>query len=191
MSRARHAVLASAVYLALSAAYSWPLLAQARDRIVADPYDPVLNASILWWNAIVVPFTSAWWTPPFFHPSVNVAAFTENLTGLSRMVRAFAQHRPPTPWKVWYLAPHFRYERPQKGRFRQFHQIGAEVLPFREIFAILFFVSVGMLVNPGYILENVGAILALTGLIVLGKALITILFGFVLPWPASTTLILA
>lgn len=71
------------------------------------------------------------------------------------------------------------------------HQVGADILPFREAFAVLFFVSIGMLVNPGYIFENVGAILALTGLIVIGKALITILLGFVFPWPASTTLVLA
>ncbi|CUX97465.1 histidine--tRNA ligase [Candidatus Hoaglandella endobia] len=29
--------------------------------------------------------------------------------------------------RLWYLGPMFRYERPQKGRYRQFHQIGAEV----------------------------------------------------------------
>jgi len=48
--------------------------------------------------------------------------------GTAGVVRAFAQHHPPTPWKVWYVAPHFRYERPQKGRNRQHHQVGAEVL---------------------------------------------------------------
>ena len=32
------------------------------------------------------------------------------------------------------------------------HQVGADVLPFQEAFAVLFFVSIGMLVNPGYIL---------------------------------------
>ncbi len=42
--------------------------------------------------------------------------------------RAFAQHRPPTPWKVWYEGPQFRYERPQAGRYRQFSQLGAETL---------------------------------------------------------------
>ncbi len=42
--------------------------------------------------------------------------------------RAFAQHHPVVPWKVWYVAPHFRYERPQKGRFRQHFQVGAEAL---------------------------------------------------------------
>ena len=42
--------------------------------------------------------------------------------------RAFAQHRPLTPWKVYYAGPNFRYEKPQRGRFRQFDQVGVEVL---------------------------------------------------------------
>jgi histidyl-tRNA synthetase len=48
--------------------------------------------------------------------------------GTAPIVRAFVQHRPPVPWNVWYLAPHFRYERPQKGRYRQFWQFGAEAV---------------------------------------------------------------
>jgi histidyl-tRNA synthetase len=48
--------------------------------------------------------------------------------GTAGVVRAFVEHRQPVPWKVWYVAPHFRYERPQKGRLRQHHQVGAEVL---------------------------------------------------------------
>ncbi len=42
--------------------------------------------------------------------------------------RAFVQHRPVTPWKAWYSGPNFRYEKPQRGRFRQFDQVGIEVL---------------------------------------------------------------
>jgi histidyl-tRNA synthetase len=48
--------------------------------------------------------------------------------GTASIVRAFAEHRPTTPWKVWYLTPCFRYEKPQAGRYRQHHQLGAEVL---------------------------------------------------------------
>ncbi len=48
--------------------------------------------------------------------------------GTAAVVRAFVQHHPPIPWKVWYLAPHFRYERPQKGRYRQHWQVGVEAL---------------------------------------------------------------
>jgi histidyl-tRNA synthetase len=48
--------------------------------------------------------------------------------GTAGVARAFAQHNPVVPWKVWYVAPHFRYERPQKGRNRQHWQVGAEAL---------------------------------------------------------------
>ncbi|MFK7918369.1 MAG: histidine--tRNA ligase [Ilumatobacter sp.] len=42
--------------------------------------------------------------------------------------RSFAEHRPVVPWKVWYSGSNFRYEKPQRGRFRQFDQVGIEVL---------------------------------------------------------------
>jgi histidyl-tRNA synthetase len=48
--------------------------------------------------------------------------------GTASVVRAFVEHRPTPPWKVWYVAPNFRYERAQKGRYRQHWQLGAEVL---------------------------------------------------------------
>ena len=48
--------------------------------------------------------------------------------GTASVVRAYVQHRPTPPWKVWYCAPSFRYERPQAGRFRQHHQLGVEAL---------------------------------------------------------------
>jgi monovalent cation:H+ antiporter-2, CPA2 family len=71
------------------------------------------------------------------------------------------------------------------------YQIGAEVLPFREIFAVLFFVSVGMLVNPAALFANAGQVLALTALIVLGKSLITVLAGLLLPSSGRTVLVVA
>jgi histidyl-tRNA synthetase len=44
------------------------------------------------------------------------------------VARAYVQHRPPTPWKVWCVTPAFRYERPQAGRLRQHHQVDVEVV---------------------------------------------------------------
>ncbi len=44
------------------------------------------------------------------------------------VARAYVQHRPPVPWKVWCVTPAFRYERPQAGRLRQHHQVDVEVL---------------------------------------------------------------
>jgi CPA2 family monovalent cation:H+ antiporter-2 len=71
------------------------------------------------------------------------------------------------------------------------HQVGAEVLPFRETFAVLFFVSVGMLVNLNYLIANAGHVLALTALIVLGKFAFTVALGFLFPRPARTALVVA
>lgn len=47
------------------------------------------------------------------------------------IVRAYilhGMHTLPQPVKLYYLGPMFRYESPQKGRYRQFHQYGVEVL---------------------------------------------------------------
>lgn len=44
------------------------------------------------------------------------------------IVRAFVQHRPTSPWKVWWVGQIFRYERPQAGRYRQHTQLDVEVL---------------------------------------------------------------
>ncbi|MGH9263007.1 MAG: histidine--tRNA ligase, partial [Acidimicrobiales bacterium] len=44
------------------------------------------------------------------------------------VARAYVQHRPLTPWKVWCVTPAFRYERPQAGRLRQHHQVDVEVI---------------------------------------------------------------
>ncbi len=50
--------------------------------------------------------------------------------GTASVMRAFIEHKlyagDPVA-KLFYMGPMFRYERPQKGRYRQFHQIGAEV----------------------------------------------------------------
>ncbi len=69
------------------------------------------------------------------------------------------------------------------------YQVGADILPFREVFSILFFVSVGMLVNPIYLVTNAGQVLAVTALIVLAKPLIAAFIAFVLPYPARTALV--
>jgi len=42
------------------------------------------------------------------------------------VVRAYIEHRPVTPWKAWYAGSQFRFERPQAGRYREFHQLGIE-----------------------------------------------------------------
>ncbi|HKZ16440.1 MAG TPA: ATP phosphoribosyltransferase regulatory subunit, partial [Geobacteraceae bacterium] len=50
--------------------------------------------------------------------------------GTAGVIRAFIEHKlhaVDQVSKLYYMGPMFRYERPQKGRYRQFHQIGVEV----------------------------------------------------------------
>ena len=51
----------------------------------------------------------------------------ENTAGVVRSFIENGMHRLPAPVKLWYKGPMFRYERPQAGRQRQFHQVGVEV----------------------------------------------------------------
>jgi histidyl-tRNA synthetase len=50
--------------------------------------------------------------------------------GTAACVRAVIEHNLlyGGPQRLWYFGPMFRHERPQKGRFRQFHQVGVEAL---------------------------------------------------------------
>jgi CPA2 family monovalent cation:H+ antiporter-2 len=71
------------------------------------------------------------------------------------------------------------------------HQAAADSLPFQDAFAVLFFVSVGMLFDPGILVREPLAVLAVVFVIMLGKSLAA--FGFVLAfgYPASTALTVA
>ena len=57
--------------------------------------------------------------------------------------RAFVQHRPLTPWKIWYTGSQFRYEKPQRGRYRQFDQVGIEVLGADDPYLDVEIISLG------------------------------------------------
>ncbi len=53
--------------------------------------------------------------------------------GTKGVIRAFVEHKlygnqAELPYKLFYMGPMFRYERPQKGRYRQFHQFGVEAI---------------------------------------------------------------
>lgn len=64
-------------------------------------------------------FTDKWWREVVMKP--------ESTPGV---IRAYLEHmlEEPQPVYLYYVEPHFRYDRPQKGRYRQFHQIGAEII---------------------------------------------------------------
>lgn len=56
----------------------------------------------------------------------------ENTAGVVRAYIENGMHRLSTPVKLWYKGPMFRYERPQAGRQRQFHQVGVEMFGIAE-----------------------------------------------------------
>ncbi len=58
----------------------------------------------------------------------SVTMRPENTAGVARAYVEHALAQAGRPWKLYYVGPQFRYERPQKGRYREFRQIGAEVL---------------------------------------------------------------
>ena len=56
----------------------------------------------------------------------------ENTAGVVRSFIENGMSRLSAPVKLWYKGPMFRYERPQKGRQRQFHQVGIEMFGIKE-----------------------------------------------------------
>lgn len=57
-----------------------------------------------------------------------VALRPEGTAPIMRSYIEHGMHNLPQPVKLWYIGPFFRYERPQAGRFRQFHQFGFEAI---------------------------------------------------------------
>lgn len=78
----RRELLVLAVFVGAAALYLWPIFHGFGSRIAPDAGDAVLNATVLWWNATVLPFSADWWNQPWFHPATGVTSFTENLVGL-------------------------------------------------------------------------------------------------------------
>jgi monovalent cation:H+ antiporter-2, CPA2 family len=62
----------------------------------------------------------------------------------------------------------------------------SEALPMRDAFAVLFFVSVGMLLDPGSLLENSGLVLGTIAIVLVGKALAAFVVVRLLAYPAAT-----
>ncbi len=67
-----------------------------------------------------------------FIDSLNGEALTLRPEGTAGCVRAVIEHSliARQPRRLYYFGPMFRHERPQKGRYRQFHQVGVEALGY-------------------------------------------------------------
>lgn len=71
------------------------------------------------------------------------------------------------------------------------HRVAAEAIPFKDLFSIIFFASVGMMVNPVTLASHVGELIALVALIMVGKWLINMVLGVVLSAGLHGTLTVA
>ncbi len=69
-----------------------------------------------------------------FNDALNGEALTLRPENTAAVVRAVIEHNLlyDGPRRLWYFGPMFRHERPQKGRYRQFHQFGVEALGFDQ-----------------------------------------------------------
>jgi len=67
-----------------------------------------------------------------FTDALNEESLTLRPEATASTVRAAIEHSllHDGPWRLWYLGPMYRHERPQKGRYREFHQFGAEALGY-------------------------------------------------------------
>src|SRR5438874_408531 len=81
--RAIPIVTATIALVALTCAYTWPLVLHLRSSIPDDSNDPLLVTWMLWWSSKSVPLTARWWNAPAFYPATGVFAFSEHMLGLA------------------------------------------------------------------------------------------------------------
>ncbi len=67
-----------------------------------------------------------------FTDALNGQGLTLRPEGTAGVVRSILEHTLlyDGPKRLWYIGPMFRHEKPQRGRYRQFHQVGVEALGF-------------------------------------------------------------
>jgi histidyl-tRNA synthetase len=92
-------------------------------------------------------------------------SFTLRPEGTASVVRSYLEHglgSAPQPVKLFYIGPIFRYERPQKGRYRQFHQLGAEAIgsqdPALDVEMIAMSIEILKRLGLGNFLVNINSI---------------------------------
>jgi hypothetical protein len=78
----RFALLLGA-YAALAVVLTYPLVRRISSAVPHDAGDPLLNATLLWWNAHTVPLTRAWWNGFAFWPSPATITFSDHRLGES------------------------------------------------------------------------------------------------------------
>ena len=99
-------VSAFAAYSALAVVITFPLVLNLSSRLPKDLGDPLLVASILWWNAHVMPLTQEWWNGFGFFPATGMMAFSDHFLGASVMASPlqWLGCSPITAYNLTFLA---------------------------------------------------------------------------------------
>lgn len=71
------------------------------------------------------------------------------------------------------------------------HQATSNLLPMKDVFTVLFFVSIGMLFNPYATVEHAGLIASILGVIIIGKPLAAIVIVLLFGYPLKTALVIS
>ena len=97
---------AFAAYSALAVVVTFPLILDLSSRLPSDLLDPLLTASILWWNAHVMPLTERWWNGFGFFPVRGMMAFSEHFLGASLIASPlqWLGYSPITAYNLTFLA---------------------------------------------------------------------------------------
>ena len=95
---------------------------------------------------------------------VKKNSFTMRPEGTASCARALIEHgMNDTVNKIWYSGPFFRHERPQKGRYRQFHQFGAELIGIEgyqadyEIISLVNHIWMQLNISPTLKINTIGS----------------------------------
>lgn len=85
--------------------------------------------------------------------------------GTAPIMRAYLEHSViEKPWKVFSIGPMFRYERPQKGRYRQFHQVSIEIIDAKTILQDAYLIAMlDRLFQEKFLLENYALLINFIG----------------------------
>lgn len=99
-------VSAFAAYAALAIVVTFPLILGISSRLPKDLGDPLLVASILWWNAQIVPLTQEWWNGFGFFPATGMMAFSDHFLGASVIASPlqWLGFSPITAYNLTFLA---------------------------------------------------------------------------------------
>jgi hypothetical protein len=82
-SLTRASARAALFYVALTLLVTFPLVLRLTSVVPHDLGDPLMSASILWWNAHVLPLTERWWNGFAFFPATGMLAFSDHRLGMS------------------------------------------------------------------------------------------------------------